>query len=73
MCHLDLKEYSKNIYNLNLQNLKKNDFDFTISTILRITCLNGYRLVGSSQIVCEKNDQGGEWSQAPPTCTLGNF
>jgi hypothetical protein len=74
-CHLDSNEYSKSIYNLNLQNIKKTDFEyeFAISTILKITCLNGYRLVGSAQIICEKNDQGGEWNQVPPTCKLGNI
>jgi hypothetical protein len=75
-CHLDSNEYSKSIYNLNLQNIKKTDFEyeFAISTILKITCLNGYRLVGgSAQIICEKNDQGGEWNQLPPTCKLGNI
>jgi hypothetical protein len=70
MCSLDRTEYSKSIYNLNLENPKTNVFEFSISTILRITCSDDYQLIGTSQIICEKNDQGGEWNQAPPTCKL---
>ena len=70
MCTLDSNEYSKHIYNMNQE---ENTFIFSIDSVLRIKCTKGYKLVGSSQITCNRHTLNGVWSEMPPICKLGGY